>query len=62
MLLTPHAAFYSVEALRESRTKGAEQVLRAVRGSPCATASTCPHCARPRAPVQGWSERGPEPA
>ena len=32
VLLTPHAAFYSVEAFAEMRTKGAEEALRLVRG------------------------------
>ena len=62
VLLTPHAAFYSVEALRESRTKGAEQVLRAVRGEPLRNCVNQSSLRRPRAPVQGWSERAPEPS
>jgi phosphoglycerate dehydrogenase-like enzyme len=57
VLLTPHAAFYSVEALREARTKGAEQVQRAVRGEPLRNCVNLSHLARPRTPVQGWSER-----
>ncbi len=32
VLLTPHTAFYSVEAFAEMRTKGAEEALRLVRG------------------------------
>ena len=34
IVLTPHAAFYSVEGYRELRTKGAEEVLRVLRGEP----------------------------
>jgi C-terminal binding protein len=34
VLLTPHAAFYSVEAFAEMRTKGAEEGLRLLRGEP----------------------------
>ena len=34
VLLTPHAAFYSVEGFAEMRTKGAEEALRLVRGEP----------------------------
>jgi D-3-phosphoglycerate dehydrogenase/C-terminal binding protein len=57
VLLTPHAAFYSVEALREARTKGAEQVQRAVRGEPLRNCVNLAHLRRPRALVQGWSEQ-----
>ncbi len=32
VLLTPHAAFYSVEGFAEMRTKGAEEALRLLRG------------------------------
>jgi C-terminal binding protein len=34
VLLTPHAAFYSVEAFAEMRSKGAEEALRLLRGEP----------------------------
>jgi phosphoglycerate dehydrogenase-like enzyme len=34
VLVTPHAAFYSVEGFAEMRTKGAEEALRLVRGEP----------------------------
>jgi D-3-phosphoglycerate dehydrogenase len=34
VLLTPHTAFYSVEAFAEMRTKGAEEALRLLRGEP----------------------------
>ena len=34
LLLTPHCAFYSVEAAHEMRTKAAEEALRLVRGEP----------------------------
>jgi D-3-phosphoglycerate dehydrogenase len=34
LLLTPHAAFYSREAIRESQHKAATQVLKALRGEP----------------------------
>jgi phosphoglycerate dehydrogenase-like enzyme len=34
VVLTPHAAFYSVEGLREMRTKGAEEARRIVLGEP----------------------------
>jgi phosphoglycerate dehydrogenase-like enzyme len=53
VLLTPHAAFYSVESLRESRTKGAEQVLRAVRGEPLRNCVNLAHLRQPRTPVLG---------
>lgn len=32
VLLTPHVAYYSVEGLREMRSKGASEVLRALQG------------------------------
>ncbi len=53
VLLTPHAAFYSVESLREARTKGAEQLLRAVRGEPLRNCVNLAHLQRPRTPVLG---------
>lgn len=34
LLVTPHSAFYSREAIRESQRKAATQVLKAVRGEP----------------------------
>jgi phosphoglycerate dehydrogenase-like enzyme len=34
VLLTPHAAFYSVEGFREMRRKGAEEIRRLVLGEP----------------------------
>jgi phosphoglycerate dehydrogenase-like enzyme len=34
VLLTPHAAFYSVEAFREMRAKGAEEACRILLGEP----------------------------
>lgn len=34
LLVTPHAAFYSREAIRESQRKAATQVLKAIRGEP----------------------------
>jgi phosphoglycerate dehydrogenase-like enzyme len=34
VVLTPHAAFYSVEGFREMRTKGAEEARRIVLGEP----------------------------
>lgn len=34
LLLNPHSAFYSEEAFREMRTKGATHCLRALRGEP----------------------------
>jgi phosphoglycerate dehydrogenase-like enzyme len=34
VLLTPHAAFYSVEAFREMRSKGAEEARRILLGEP----------------------------
>lgn len=34
LLVTPHAAFYSQEAIRESQRKATTQVLKAVRGEP----------------------------
>jgi D-3-phosphoglycerate dehydrogenase len=33
-LITPHCAFYSVEAAPELRTKAAEEALRLLRGEP----------------------------
>jgi len=33
LLLTPHVAWFSVEARRELQTKAAEEVARALRGS-----------------------------
>ena len=32
LILTPHTAFYSVEGLKEMRTKAAEEIVRALRG------------------------------
>jgi phosphoglycerate dehydrogenase-like enzyme len=54
VLLTPHAAFYSVEALHEARTKGAEQLLRAVRGQPLRNCVNLAALRTPRTPVLGW--------
>ena len=34
MVLTPHAAFYSVEGFAEMRTKGAEEARRFIHGEP----------------------------
>jgi D-3-phosphoglycerate dehydrogenase len=34
LLMTPHAAFYSREAIKESQRKAATQVLKALRGEP----------------------------
>jgi D-3-phosphoglycerate dehydrogenase len=34
LVVTPHAAFYSQEAIRESQRKAAEQVVKAMRGEP----------------------------
>ena len=44
-LITPHMAFYSEEAERELRRRGAEEVARAVRGEP------------PRCPVNHLPDR-----
>jgi hypothetical protein len=44
-----------VESLRESRTKGAEQVLRAVRGEPLRNCVNLAHLRQPRTPVLGRS-------
>ncbi|MCL2000692.1 MAG: C-terminal binding protein, partial [Planctomycetes bacterium] len=32
VVLTPHSAYYSVEALRALRVKGAEEIARALKG------------------------------
>jgi D-3-phosphoglycerate dehydrogenase / 2-oxoglutarate reductase len=34
LLVTPHSAFYSREAVRESQQKATSQVLKALRGEP----------------------------
>jgi D-3-phosphoglycerate dehydrogenase / 2-oxoglutarate reductase len=34
LIATPHSAFYSVEAVKESQRKAATQVLKAIRGEP----------------------------
>ena len=55
VLLTPHTAFYSVEAFAEMRTKGAEEALRLVRGEPVRNPVNLhclvnPRCVLPAAP------------
>lgn len=59
VLLTPHAAFYSVEALHEARTKGAEQLLRAARGEPLRNCVNLASLQAPRTPVVGWPSGRP---
>jgi D-3-phosphoglycerate dehydrogenase len=51
VLLTPHAAFYSVEGYREMRTKGAEEARRMVLGQPVRNAVNRPWLINPRCPV-----------
>jgi D-3-phosphoglycerate dehydrogenase len=48
VLLTPHAAFYSVEAFAEMRTKGAEEALRLVRGEAVRNPVNLPCLVNPR--------------
>jgi len=48
ILLTPHTAFYSVEAFAEMRTKGAEEALRLVRGEPVRNPVNLPYLVNPR--------------
>jgi hypothetical protein len=43
VVLTPHAAFYSVEGFDEMRTKGAEEARRLVLGEPVRNPVNC-HC------------------
>jgi D-3-phosphoglycerate dehydrogenase len=53
VILTPHAAFYSVEGFREMRSKGAEEVRRLVLGEPVRNPVNR-HCLNnPRAVLQG---------
>jgi C-terminal binding protein len=46
LLLTPHAAFYSEEALREVRTKGAEACRRALLGEKVPTVVNEVYCSK----------------
>jgi phosphoglycerate dehydrogenase-like enzyme len=57
VLLTPHAAFYSVEGFAEMRTKGAEEARRLVLGEPVRNPVNL-HClTRPRAVLPAGSAR-----
>jgi C-terminal binding protein len=49
LLLTPHAAFYSLEGFQEMRTKGAEEARRIIRGEPVRNAVNAAYLTRPRA-------------
>jgi D-3-phosphoglycerate dehydrogenase len=49
VLITPHCAFYSVEAAPEMRTKGAEEALRLLRRVPPRCAVNRPYVKNPRA-------------
>ena len=49
--MTPHAAFYSEEALHEVRTKACEPLRRALRGEPLANCVNKPFLVHPRTPV-----------
>jgi C-terminal binding protein len=51
VLLTPHAAFYSVEGFAEMRTKGAEEALRMLRGEPVRNPVNLNFLVNPRATV-----------
>ncbi len=58
ILLTPHAAFYSVESYREMRSKGAEEAKRILLGQPVRNpvnlhCLTNPRCPVPRASASG---------
>jgi phosphoglycerate dehydrogenase-like enzyme len=54
VLLSPHAAFYSVESLDESRTRAAVQLRRAALGEPLRNCVNLAHLRQPRTMVQGW--------
>jgi D-3-phosphoglycerate dehydrogenase len=49
VVLTPHAAFYSVEGFNEMRTKGAEEVRRLVVGEPVRNPVNRHYLVQPRA-------------
>jgi D-3-phosphoglycerate dehydrogenase len=49
VLLTPHAAFYSVEGFVEMRTKGAEEIRRMLQGEPVRNPVNRPFLTNPRA-------------
>ncbi len=49
VILTPHAAFYSVEAFAEMRTKGAEEARRMIQGEPVRNPVNLPSLTNPRA-------------
>jgi len=51
LLLTPHAAFYSVESFREMRTKAALQMKRAAEGIPLRNCVNAAYLKNPRTPV-----------
>src|SRR5262249_32121386 len=58
VLLTPHAAFYSVEGFREMRTKGAEEARRILEGEPVRNLVNL-HClTNPRAALPALAPRG----
>ncbi len=49
VLLTPHAAFYSVEGFAEMRTKGAEEARRLIQGEPVRNPVNLPYLTNARA-------------
>ena len=51
VLITPHAAFYSEESLREVRTKACEALRRALQGAPLANCVNKALLITPRTPV-----------
>jgi D-3-phosphoglycerate dehydrogenase len=51
VVLTPHAAFYSVEGNEEMRTKSAQEAERVVRGEPVRNPVNLHHLVQPRCPV-----------
>jgi phosphoglycerate dehydrogenase-like enzyme len=53
LLLTPHAAFYSMEGFGEMRTKGAEEARRLIIGEPVRNAVNRSDLVRPRAVLPG---------
>ncbi len=57
IVLTPHAAFYSVEAFAEMRTKGAEEAKRILLGEPVRNLVNRTYLVNPRAKLPAMAAR-----
>jgi C-terminal binding protein len=55
ILLTPHAAFYSVESFEEMRSKGAQEARRILLGEPVRNPVNLAHLVKPRCAVAAIS-------